>query len=132
MYSKLLCAAVLASGTLTMAAFAETPVQAGETLESLSQVKVTTTVNGQPGSLAELVNSGKVQLISDQQVAPQTAGQATPLAPAGAPIAPPAPAAHDAPQPPHDPVQQAASAQPQDQNLNAAPAPEAPLPSAAE
>lgn len=79
MYAKLLCAAVLASGTLSMAAFAEAPVQAGETLESLSQVKVTTTINGQPGSLAELVNSGKVQLIPDQQTAPQTAGQ-TPMA----------------------------------------------------
>lgn len=131
MYAKLLCAAVIASGTLSMAAFAEAPVQAGETLESLSQVKVTTTINGQPGSLAELVNSGKVQLISDQQTAPQTTGQ-TPMAPADASLAPPAPAAHDAPPPPHDSVQHAAPAQPQDQNLNAAPAPEAPMPPAAE
>ncbi|MEB3755057.1 hypothetical protein [Acinetobacter sp. MD2(2019)] len=43
----------------TTAAFAESAVQPGETLESLSQAKVSTTVNGQPGSLKDLINSGK-------------------------------------------------------------------------
>lgn len=51
----------------SVAAFAEPAVQAGETLESLSKVKVTTTVNGQPGSLQELVSSGKVKVLSADQ-----------------------------------------------------------------
>lgn len=64
MKAQLLCSVALITGTLSMTAFAEAPVQAGETLESLSQVKVSTTVNGQPGSIADLVNSGKVQVIA--------------------------------------------------------------------
>ncbi|WP_406741378.1 hypothetical protein [Acinetobacter shaoyimingii] len=47
-------------------AFAEPAIQPGETLESLSKAKITTTVNGQPGSIKELVESGKVKVISDQ------------------------------------------------------------------
>ena len=46
------------------AAMAEPPVQAGETLQSLSQVKVTTTVNGQPGSLADFVSPEVLALIN--------------------------------------------------------------------
>ena len=65
-------AVAFVTASLSMTAFAEQPVQAGETLESLSKAKVTTTVNGQPGSLEELVNSGKVQLISAQSNPVQT------------------------------------------------------------
>lgn len=36
------------------AVFAEPPLQPGDTLESLSQVKVETTINGQPGSLEQM------------------------------------------------------------------------------
>jgi hypothetical protein len=50
---------------VSVAAFAEPAIQPGETLESLSKVKITTTVNGQPGSINELVASGQVKLISD-------------------------------------------------------------------
>lgn len=59
----------------SMATFAEPPVQAGETLESLSKVKVTTTVNGQPASLNELIASGQIKPIqaTDSSAAvPQT------------------------------------------------------------
>ena len=56
----------------SVSAFAEPPVQAGETLESLSKVKVTTTVNGQPGSLNDLVSSGQVKLLGDANAAPAT------------------------------------------------------------
>ncbi|MEL4296805.1 hypothetical protein [Acinetobacter ursingii] len=42
-------AVAFVTASLSMTAFAEQPVQAGETLESLSKAKVTTTVNGQPG-----------------------------------------------------------------------------------
>ena len=48
--------------------FAEPAVQAGETLESLSQAKVTTTVNGQPGSLDELLSSGQIKLVNQGNV----------------------------------------------------------------
>jgi hypothetical protein len=65
-------AVAFVTASLSMTAFAEQPVQAGETLESLSKAKVTTTINGQPGSLEELVNSGKVQLISAQSNPVQT------------------------------------------------------------
>lgn len=50
----------------SFSAFAEPPVQAGETLESLSKAKVTTTVNGQPGSLNELLSSGQIKLAEGQ------------------------------------------------------------------
>ena len=51
----------------SMTAFAEPPVQAGETLESLSKVKVSTTVNGQPGSLNELLASGQIKVLPGTQ-----------------------------------------------------------------
>lgn len=64
---------ILALGLLTglsaASAFAEPPVQAGETLESLSKAKVTTTVNGQPGSLNELLASGQIKLVNDAAAA---------------------------------------------------------------
>lgn len=65
----------------SFSAFAEPPVQAGETLESLSKVKVSTTVNGQPGSLNELLASGQIKLVNDQN---PVAADATVEAPAHA------------------------------------------------
>ncbi len=137
MRSKLLIAAGLMTGLSSMAVFAEPPVQAGETLESLSQAKITTTVNGQPGSLADLVNSGKVQLISAQSapvqaqpiqpqdvqaVTPHQGEIADPAASATPAIDPNAPAqAMPEAANPEAPAMQAAPAEMQDQNLNATP-----------
>ncbi|MEW7119185.1 hypothetical protein [Acinetobacter nosocomialis] len=92
-HSKIIGIGVIA-GLCSMAALAEPAVQPGETLESLSKVKVTTTVNGQPGSISDLVKSGQVQPVS---AAP------TGAAPTGAPIpadVPPAPPADVPPAPP--------------------------------
>ena len=63
----------------SFSAFAEPAVQAGETLESLSKAKVTTTVNGQPGSLNELLSSGQIKLVEGQttDVAQPAATQVT-------------------------------------------------------
>lgn len=81
----------------SVAAFAEPPVQAGETLESLSKAKVTTTVNGQPGSLNDLVSSGQVKLLGDSNAStathtptniPVNSGTADAVAPAHNPEAP--------------------------------------------
>ncbi|AOA57119.1 hypothetical protein [Acinetobacter larvae] len=77
-------------------AFAEPAVQAGETLESLSQVKVATTVNGQPASLVELVQSGQIKLVDPNQAAapqpaPETAPNAAPASQAEAPQPAPQP-----------------------------------------
>lgn len=52
----------LISGLMSAAAIAEPPIQPGDTLQSLSQVKITTTVNGQQGSIQELVASGQVRI----------------------------------------------------------------------
>ncbi|MBP2604527.1 hypothetical protein [Acinetobacter calcoaceticus] len=117
-HSKIIGIGVI-TGLCSMAALAEPAVQPGDTLESLSKVKVTTTVNGQPGSISDLVNSGQVQQVS---AAPTNA------APTGAPIpadVPPAPPAGGemAPPAPIDavpPAQDQASPAPQDPN--AAPA----------
>ena len=133
MRSQLLGAALIAS-SLSMAAFAEQPVQPGETLESLSQAKITTTVNGQPGSLADLVNSGKVQVISAQptpvQAQPVNPQDESVAAPQGA-VQPSAPTEAIDPNAPaqampesadaEQPAMQALPADVQDQNLNAAP-----------
>lgn len=115
-HSKIIGIGVI-TGLCSMAALAEPAVQPGDTLESLSKVKVTTTVNGQPGSISDLVNSGQVQQVS---AAPTNA------APTGAPIpadvppaaptdavppapnqAPPAPQDPNTPPPPADPTQSA-------------------------
>lgn len=64
MHSKILASIGVIGTMLSVSAFAEAPVQPGETLESLSKVKVMTTVNGQPGSIQELVNSGQIKLIA--------------------------------------------------------------------
>ena len=52
----------LIPGLMSAAAMAEPPIQPGDTLQSLSQVKITTTVNGQQGSIQELVASGQVRI----------------------------------------------------------------------
>lgn len=108
----------LITGLCSMAALAEPAVQPGDTLESLSKVKVTTTVNGQPGSISDLVNSGQVQQVS---------ASPTNAAPTGAPIpadVPPAPPAGGEMAPPAAPIDAAhnqASPAPQDQNTPADP-----------
>ncbi|OTG84452.1 hypothetical protein B9T33_01290 [Acinetobacter sp. ANC 5054] len=61
MHSKILGLGLI-SGLMSAAAFAEPPIQPGDTLESLSKVKIVTTVNGQPGSIEELVSSGQIKL----------------------------------------------------------------------
>ena len=130
-------AVAFVTASLSMTAFAEQPVQAGETLESLSKAKVTTTINGQPGSLEELVNSGKVQLISAQSnpvqtqplnsqdvqaVTPHQSEMADPAATTAPSIDPNAPAqAMPESTQPEAPAMQAAPADVQDQNSNAAP-----------
>ena len=69
MRSKLLGLSIITAITATMSvtAFAEPKVQPGESLESLSKVKMSTTVNGQAASLQELVASGQIRIISSNQ-----------------------------------------------------------------
>lgn len=138
MKAQLLCSVALITGTLSMTAFAEAPVQAGETLESLSQVKVSTTVNGQPGSIADLVNSGKVQVIAGAQPsapamqpapAPEMAGGAEAPMQAPANAAMPAPEAAAMPAP-EATAQPSGAAAPQAPHANAMP--EQPVPMQAE
>ncbi len=64
----------LVTGMMSATAFAEPPIQPGDTLESLSKVKVSTTVNGQAGSIEELVSSGQIRIVD----AVQTAAAANP------------------------------------------------------
>lgn len=54
------------STVMSAAAMAEPPIQPGNTLESLSQVKLTTTVNGQPGSIEELAANGQIRVVQVQ------------------------------------------------------------------
>lgn len=135
MKAQLLCSVALITGTLSMTAFAEAPVQAGETLESLSQVKVSTTVNGQPGSIADLVNSGKVQVIAGAQPsapamqpapAPEMAGGAEAPMHAPANAAMPAPEAAAMPAP-EATAQPSGAAAPQAPHANAMPEQPAPM-----
>ncbi|WP_375037579.1 hypothetical protein [Acinetobacter sp. RW6] len=118
-HSKIIGIGVI-TGLCSMAALAEPAVQPGDTLESLSKVKVTTTVNGQPGSISDLVNSGQVQQVSaaPTNAAPTGApipADVPPAPPAGGEMAPPAPidAVPPAPQDPNaappaaDPTQSA-------------------------
>ena len=58
-----LCACALVS-SISISAFAEPPIQAGDTLESLSKVKISTTINGQTGSLQELIANGQIRIVS--------------------------------------------------------------------
>lgn len=62
-------------GAISATALAEPAVQAGETLESLSKAKMSTTINGQPGSIQALVDSGKVRVL-DAAVASMPAATA--------------------------------------------------------
>jgi hypothetical protein len=79
---NLISATVLASGLLlgfsSVNAFAEPAVQAGETLESLSQAKVSTTINGQPGSIQDLIQSGQVRLLNTENSPAATSMTAPP------------------------------------------------------
>ena len=50
MHAKLLSLSLI-TGLMSATAFAEPAIQAGDSLESLSKVKVSTTVNGQAGSI---------------------------------------------------------------------------------
>ena len=74
MHSKILGLGLI-SGLMSAAAFAEPPIQPGDTLESLSKVKVVTTVNGQPGSIEELVASGQIKLTEAADVTASSANQ---------------------------------------------------------
>ena len=58
-----LCACALVS-SISISAFAEPPIQAGDTLESLSKVKISTTINGQAGSLQELIANGQIRIVT--------------------------------------------------------------------
>lgn len=71
MYSKLLGLSV-ATALMATTAFAEPQVQPGDSLENLSKVKVSTTVNGQAASLQELVASGQIRIVGMPQNAPTT------------------------------------------------------------
>ena len=68
MHSKLLGLSLI-TGLMSATAFAEPPIQPGDTLESLSKVKVMTTVNGQAGSIQDLVASGQIRIVDASQVA---------------------------------------------------------------
>lgn len=59
----------LVTGMMSATAFAEPAIQPGDTLESLSKVKVSTAVNGQAGSIEELVASGQIRIVDAGQVA---------------------------------------------------------------
>lgn len=72
--SKLLGLGIFTS-VISAGAFAEPPVQAGETLESLSKAKISTTVNSQQASLESLVNSGQIRLVNQPMSAPAQPGQ---------------------------------------------------------
>lgn len=113
-HSKIIGIGVIA-GLCSMAALAEPAVQPGETLESLSKVKVTTTVNGQPGSISDLVKSGQVQPVSaaptgapiPADVPPAPPADVPPAPPAGGEMAAPAPQDPNTPPPPANPNQSA-------------------------
>lgn len=68
MHSKLLGLSLI-TGLMSATAFAEPPIQPGDTLESFSKVKVMTTVNGQAGSIQDLVASGQIRIVDANQVA---------------------------------------------------------------
>lgn len=76
MHSKLLGLSLI-TGLMSATAFAEPPIQAGDSLESLSKAKITTTVNGQAGSIQELVASGQIQIVDANQISAQNSQMAT-------------------------------------------------------
>jgi len=79
-YSKLLLLGAL-TGMLSLSAWAEPRVQPGETLESLSKARITTTVNGQNASLENLVNSGQIRLVQPSQAPAPQQGMNTTMQP---------------------------------------------------
>lgn len=133
---NLISATVLASGLLlgfsSVSAFAEPAVQAGETLESLSQAKISTTINGQPGSIQDLIQSGQVRLVntdnnptaSSMDTAPNSAIEDASAAVPNQ-VTPPAPQlSSSASQPINSPDTDVTPNQPQsEQNLEAQPMP---------
>lgn len=58
-----LFACALVGSSISISVFAEPPIQAGDTLESLSKVKISTTINGQAGSLQELIANGQIRIV---------------------------------------------------------------------
>ena len=66
MHAKLLSLSLI-TGLMSATAFAEPAIQAGDSLESLSKVKVSTTVNGQAGSIQDLVASGQIRILDASQ-----------------------------------------------------------------
>lgn len=117
MHSKILASLGLIGTVISASAFAEPPIQPGDTLESLSQAKVTTTVNGQPGSIQELVSSGQIKLLDPNAAPISPAGQGAPNDQAVMPTAPQSEA----------PVQQAAPDTTAQQQVAATPTEQHPL-----
>ena len=60
MHSKKMTLALLLT-VLTAHVYAEPAAQSGDSVDSLAGVKIMTTVNGQPGSLAERMAGNKTQ-----------------------------------------------------------------------
>ena len=69
MHANLLSLSLI-TGLMSATAFAEPAIQAGDSLDSLSKVKVSTTVNGQAGSIQDLVASGQIRSRARIQGAP--------------------------------------------------------------
>lgn len=117
MHSKILASLGLIGTVISASAFAEPPIQPGDTLESLSQAKVMTTVNGQPGSIQELVSSGQIKLLDPNAAPISPAGRGAPNDQAVMPTAPQSEA----------PVQQAAPDTTAQQQVAATPTEQHPL-----
>ena len=66
MHAKLLGLSLI-TGLMSATVFAEPAIQPGDSLESLSKVKVSTTVNGQAGSIQDLVASGQIRIVDASQ-----------------------------------------------------------------
>lgn len=66
LHAKLLSLSLI-TGLMSATAFAEPAIQAGDSLDSLSKVKVSTTVNGQAGSIQDLVASGQIRIVDASQ-----------------------------------------------------------------
>ena len=66
MHANLLSLSLI-TGLMSATAFAEPAIQAGDSLDSLSKVKVSTTVNGQAGSIQDLVASGQIRIVDASQ-----------------------------------------------------------------
>ena len=66
MHANLLSLSLI-TGLMSATAFAEPAIQAGDSLDSLSKVKVSTTVNGQAGSIQDLVASGQIRIVDANQ-----------------------------------------------------------------